>query len=475
MRKFALAGLAGLVLATGFGCTALLGDFEVGPGSSSGNTSEAGTPDTSTTADASTDAPDDVFDAQSTVFTTCGVNGTRLIEQIDDPNVGFAGSVQIVRTGNNVRAVVRKKTSEGAFVYSFDPKNGNPGTPINAQKIDLGAAGHYFDARRLTQQGIVSLLFLERDVAAPVARMMVYELPDNDLAAANKVRSSKDFPAPPSNSNLVGALGGYANNNEYFWAFSQPTTSANIGQYDLLIGHRLSASSLPTPVNIFTGEERDVRVRDMARSLTTQYIFNDRGPDSPSDPGAGYFRVPQDTMAGPINVKHLQPQGSTKPYAMLAVSGITTGNGIRAAFAEIDFSGTGGGPGQIRLGEVSEADLATLDGTKVPPAFTLGSLLEAPLGGMEARFFGEEFIWVGTPPEPQRGQGLNFIWYNSKNRVMRSRQVGMQKLLAAHPNILGASVALVAQSGFQADLDLVFVEEALGKSVLVYTSISCVR
>lgn len=475
MRKVALAGLLG-ALATGLGCTALLGDFDVGPGSSSGNTADAAGGDSSTTgADGASDAPDDVFDAQSTVFTTCGANGTRIIEVIDDANAGFAGSVQIFRTGNNVRAIVRKKTSEGAFVYSFDPKSGNPGTPVTPTKVDLGAAGRYFDARRLTNQAIVSLLFLERDMGVPnpYARMMVYELPDNDLAGANKIRVSKDFPAPPQNANLAGALGGYANNNEYFWAFSVPT--GNPGEHDLLIGHRISASAQPTPIKIFTGEERDVRVRDIARSQTTQFIFNDRGPDGPSDPGAGYFPVPQDTTSGPIAVKHLQPVGSTKPFAMLAVSGIPTGNGIRAAFAEIDFSGTGGGPGQLRIGEVAEADLPTLDGSKVPPAFTLGSLLEAPLGGMEGRFFGDEFLWIGTPPEPQRGQGLNFIWYNVKSRIIRSRQTGMQKLLAAHPNILGASLNLISQTGFQADLDLVFVEEVAGKSALAYTSISCVR
>lgn len=99
---------------------------------------------------------------------------------------------------------------------------------------------------------------------------------------------------------------------------------------------------------------------------------------------------------------------------------------------------------------------------------------------MEARFVGDEFLWIGTPP-PRKGQGLNFIWYGVKERVIRSRQVGPQKMLAAHQAIGVSSVGIAsAATSFAADLDLVFAEEVVDaggvtKVRLEYAPINCVR
>lgn len=476
MRKVALSVVLGS-LCTGFGCTALLGEFEVNPSGSSGLDANPVGEEASLAPDGSaSDAPLDGYDPESTVFSACGVSQTRIIDQVDTVDAstaGFDGFVQAVRIGNAVRAVVRKRSSQGAFVYTFDPKSGNSGSPVASQQLGLGDAGQFLDVRRRPgPQSATVLLFLERDKSAPVARMMVYELPDGNLGASQAARVSADFPTPPTGANVSGALGLYAVANEYFWAMSKPSAG---NAYDLVVG-RKTTSALPPPVLIYSGEERDVRVRHMARSQTTQYLFNDRGPDTPTDRGSSFFAVPQDTVTDTlIKPASLTPQAGGKPFATLTVSGEIGGDGLRAAVAEIDFSGTAGAPGQLRIGEVPQAELAALSGAKVPPAFTLGSLLEAPLSKMEARFFGEEFLWIGSPPEPQRGQGLNFIWFNIRDRIIRSRQVGPQKMLANRPSITGQSIWLVSSTPFSAELDLVFTEEFGNKSLLEYATVNCVR
>lgn len=78
----------------------------------------------------------------------------------------------------------------------------------------------------------------------------------------------------------------------------------------------------------------------------------------------------------------------------------TSGDGIRLAIAEVDFNAANFG--SVRAGLVSQADLtAGFDGTKVPAGFTISSFSDVP-SESEARFFGADTLWLGTPPEPLR-------------------------------------------------------------------------
>ena len=484
MRKLALAALA-LIPTAAFGCTALLGDFEV---NATNTTPEGGGGDGPSNADGdtdgggSTDADPDAFDAQSLVFTTCGINESsiRTIQEVPDAGpggVGWYGQVQIFRINQTTVRVIAQRNiqsggvagpQDGATIYTFDPKNGSG--PLNPTILDLQGAGRYYDARRLGNQGILALLFMERDPAAPVVRMKVYELPDGNPSGQSSIKVSADFPTPTGGSGS-GALGAYANNNEYFWALGG-VPSAVGPTFDLMVGHRVSASSLPTPVVIHSdADERMVRIREIARSQQTQYIFNDKGPDSAQEKGSAFYPTPQDTQAG-VPPKNLQPATSSKPWVMIGASGVTTGDGLRLAVAEVDFSATNFG--QVRAGLVSQADLAALDGSKVPPAFTLTSLSDVPSEG-EARFFGPDMIWLGTPPEPLKGQGLNMIWYETDKRVMRAKQTGMQRMLLNHTTIDRVGMVLDTQTAVNAEADVAFIEKVNGIWTLQYGRMSCIR
>lgn len=482
MRKVALVALA-LVPTAAFGCTALLGDFELGAGS--GTTTEAGS-DGTTSGDGDTDGGTitdggdlDAFDAQSLVFTTCGINESsiRTIEEItpDSGQSGYSGQVQIFRINQSTVRVIAQKAdqNDGATVYSFDPKNGSG--PLSPTVIDLQNAGRWLDARRLPNQGIISLLFLGRFAGAPLVHMKVIELPDTNLTAQQPINLSQDFPDRTAGmgSNVTGVLGAYQNNNEYFWALGGwPGTSANT--WELLVGYRPSAQSIPAPVLVHsTSDDRAVRFGEMARSQQTQYLFNDKGPESQTDIGSEYFAIPQATTTQ-VAPKALRPVAGTKPFVMLAASGITTGDGIRLAAAEVDFSAATFG--MVRAGVVSQADLmAGFDGTKVPIAFTISTFTEVPAES-RGRFFGADMLWLGTPPEPLRGQGLNFIWYDTERRVMRAKQAGMQRMLQNHPAIEKSAIWLEQQTAVNADADVVFVERMTGnKWALQYARLSCIR
>jgi hypothetical protein len=235
----------------------------------------------------------------------------------------------------------------------------------------------------------------------------------------------------------------------------------------------VSAQSLPAPVLIHnTTDDRLVRVREMARSQQTQYIFNDKGPDSPTDQGSSYFQVPQSATTA-VPPKDLKPATSTKPWVMFGGSNISAGDGIRLAVAEVDFNAAT--LGSVRAGVVSQADLtAGFDGSKVPVAFTLSSFTEVPAEG-QARFFGEHMLWFGTPPEPLKGQGLNFIWFDTDKRVLRIKQTGMQRMLQTHVAIEKSSIWLESQTAANAEADVVFVERAPDKFLLQYGRLSCIR
>jgi hypothetical protein len=480
MRKVALVALALSPLAA-FGCTALLGDFEVS--ATANNAAEAGDDGTSG-GDGPSDGPmdggdPDAFDAQSLAFTTCGINESsiRTIEELvpDSGQPAYTGQLEIFRINQSTVRVVAQKNqmNDGATVYSFDPKNGSG--PLTPTIVDLQTAGRYLDARRLPNQGIIALMFLER-LASAMAHVKVFELPDTNLSGQLAVNLSTDFADPTAGGGgggggLSGTLGAYPTNNEYFWAIGGSPSGAN--SYDLIVGHRVGAS-VPTPVVVHTTtDDRLVRLRAMARSQQTQYIFNDEGPEAQTDPGASYFAVPQDTTTT-VPAKTLRPIGGTKPFVLIGASGISTGDGLRLAAAEVDF--TSANFGSVRAGLVSQADLtAGFDGTKVPLAFPITSFADVPSEG-EARFFGADMLWLGTPPDPLKGQGLNFIWYDTDRRVMRIKQTGMQRMLQTHQAIEKTAVWLESQTAVNADADVVFVEKVVGgKFLLQYGRLSCIR
>lgn len=458
------------------GCTALLGDFEVSATNGTGTGDGSPSDDGSTTTDGPTDGGDpDAFDAQSTVFTQCAIGTPQPIETLTDPTQEFEGDLQIFRSGDNVRVIARRSMSEGVTVYTFNPdQNGSNGMIPTPTKLDLGAAGRYLDARRLANQGILALMFLERDAINNTAHVKVLELPDNNpsVASSPPIRLSQNF-ASPNSGNISGSLGGYTNNNEYFWALGEVQDFTTPGNYDLLVGHRISGSAIPAPFVLHSGpEERVTGIRFMARSQATYFLANDKGPENASDKGTAFFVTPENptTIVPPVS---LSPANG-KPFVMFGLSGNTTGDGMRMAAAEVDFN-SATSFGTVRAGLIKQADVnASFDGTKIPTAFTINSLIEVPAEG-EARFFGDDMLWLGSPPGVLKGQGLNFIWFNTQTRVVRVKQVGASKLLATRTTLKGSALVLKAQNAVSADIDLVFTEKLGTGSVLQYARMSCLR
>src|SRR5690606_3403580 len=114
--------------------------------------------------------------------------------------------------------------------------------------------------------------------------------------------------------------------------------------------------------------------------------------------------------------------------------------GLKLAVSEIDLGG-GGPPVVVRAGVLGPTDIMPFDATKLPPAIVFASPSEVPIEGGQGRLFDDELVIVGAPPEPQKGQGLNFVWYDLASRSTRARETGVKRLVAQRSGITAASVS----------------------------------
>ena len=459
MRKVFLAlALAGAALSL-FGCTALLGSFEVEPGSGG---ADGGDADGGTAGDAEADAPD-----AAAFLMQCGVAGPPR-ELATNPG-GFDRELRVYRGMQGVLVIARKRNAEELDVFGFDPRQNG-----NAPKADsVKAPGVILELTGTTGRAIALNLYRDEMVNPPVARLKLISIEDGTLTITERV-ISQDVPFGADDySGATAAVGG----DDAFFVLSRPSTQPGFSQ-QIDVGRSTQVMPLAPLSTIHRGSGGgETRVRAVVASGGRAYVFDDKGPDGPNSPGTSYWEVSDDGTGGITPPKPAHAPG-TKPHVLIAAAS-RVGPGMRAAFAEVDLAPGAATPGVLKIGEVSQAELSAMDANKLPQAFTLTSLVDAPIEGGEARFVGDDFLWVGTPPDPFRGQGLNFYWYDVKNRVIRARNnKDTSKLLGDRTNIQFSSMTFAAPpSGISATLDLVWTEFDANANVgkLFYATVGCVR
>lgn len=454
MRKVFLAGAA----FTLFGCTALLGSFEVEPGSAGpdGGGLDGGD---GTAGDALADAPD-----AAAFLMQCGVAGPP--RELATNAGGFDRELRVYRGTQGVLVVARKRNAEALELFGFDPRqNGNaPKTGI------VKVPGMVLELTGTTGRAVVLNLFQDE---LAIARLRLISIEDGTLNIVERV-ISQDI---PFGANDYSGAGAALDSVDVFFALSRPSTQPGFSQ-QIDVGRSTQVMPVAPLSTIHRGSGGGkTRVKSVVVSGSRAYVFDDNGPEGPNSPGTSYWEVPDNGSGGITPPKPVHPPG-TKPHVLIAAAarGVP---GMRAAFAEVDLAPGAATPGILKIGEMSQAEVSAMDATKLPAAFTLTSLVDAPIEGGEARFVGDDFLWVGTPPDPFRGQGLNFYWYDVKNRVVRARNnKDTSKLLGDRTTIQFSSMTFAAPpSGISATLDLVWTEFDSNANVgkLFYATVGCVR
>lgn len=483
LKKSLLLGIG--LSALGLGCTALLGSFDVDPNAATFNPDgSADGPNPNGEGGLSLDAnPDAPFSGDANeLLLNCGVSNIKPLEEITDPLLEFDPRLlRVFRGGNTnniVRVVTRLKppgnndTPIGLRTYGLDLQGGGGGGVV-VGKFET-TAGQVVDVRR--QAGQLTALALQQDGNGN-GRLFAFTLPDADLIKLGETAISRDFGLIQTRR-PTGALGVYPNSNgEFFYAVTVSAVGASATS-QVVTGHKTDLST-PAPSPAASGPEGpNLNVKELARTAAGVFVFNERGPE-PSRPrdSTAYIVVPDNGIVPnpPATLNPIVPNPQ-KGYVVAAASATATG-GLRLAVGEVDFSGQGS-PLIIRAGEISGAALTQpLDASRLPAVFQFGSLLEAPLGGPETRFVNDELVWIGSPPDPQQGQGLNFAWIDLKTNAARAKELGPKRLLVNRSSIVAASVGFGGPpTGISADFDLVWIEQGLGaRKSLFYGEIRCVK
>jgi hypothetical protein len=115
----------------------------------------------------------------------------------------------------------------------------------------------------------------------------------------------------------------------------------------------------------------------------------------------------------------------------------------------------------------------------MPTAFTFSSILDAPFGDhTSARFEGDNFFALG--PNPNKDPGLNFLWFDTKQKVLRAFNGSADKLLPMRTTTSVGAV-LTQSTAIFANFDVVWTENATQNpmptvpSVLYASQINCLK
>jgi hypothetical protein len=476
MRKLMLCGLASGLIGSLVGCEALLGSFEV----ATQPLNDSGANDATNADTGATDGGEDVVDA-AVYLMQCDVSRTpRAFASLAG---GYREQIHAFRIssssgGDTVRVVAQARTAPSLFVYSFNPHD-EPIVSVDTRGLNYN--GEILDVRR--GLGQIFALMLENSLGAPVHFIQAATIRDDDPTPVS-VRLSTDMSGNFSGGGSLTGAGFQLSASEYVYAYSRP--AAVQGQSDMLIAKGNTLAPPPTPEVFYSGQsEQTTRITRGAVSAGRMLVFDDQPPvpESPTN-GTAYWNLP---ASGALAASPIPPTaitlGPVKPHAMLAVTSLGP-TGVRAAVGEVDFNAPVGEPfGTLKIGVIPPTSFDAIDAKTLPPAFSLSSLLEAPFGGGNVEFFGDDFVWIGPPPDPQQGQGLNFYWYDPKLGAMRGKRAGENKLIPEVHDIAATSLVTPlrdALTGLGGTFEVIFVRNTVAadggtEGQIFLTEITCTR
>lgn len=430
--------LASVFVPTLAACTALLGSYEVGPAAAVGleagggdaaadvSAAETGSPDEGG-ADAGPDAAASLFKCALTATNARTIDTGSLTQTL------FACGI-----GNGQDRVIASKVGQGVIAYTFDRNNG--GTP--PVTTPLARIGQVLAVRRLANGiGILSI-----DNAPPPATgtSIGVWLVDDATGSANRTSFHLVNPGANNQTGSFSVLG-----TDYLFAYGDGTGTITAGRF-------VAGGGAPTLLTVATGLTAGAgNVKTVEVANSKMYIFNDVGPDpSNNNASAGYYAL-DDTVTTTAPLTTLGSGAAGK--ASFAVATDTALGNFQVAAGEVDFA-NGTPPAVLHLGSVPVAKATTFTVLDIPAAVTFNSLVDVPFADhASVRFEGTDFVALG--PNPNKDPGLNFVWYDTKLKVLRAFNGNADKLL---PQRTISSVAAIGTqtTGIIASFDVLWIEGA---------------
>jgi hypothetical protein len=228
------------------------------------------------------------------------------------------------------------------------------------------------------------------------------------------------------------------------------------------------ATAAQTGVNIATGaSSADMNVVNVLDSAGASfYVFTAGSAGTPAITPNKWMLTP-DTVpvsAGAQAVKKALVGPTDKAAQLLGIGGLGSGNGFGVAYGEA----ASGASLTIRADIVSSLG-STFTAAGAPGVVQLSST-ELPTGkGFEARWEStKQLVLAGPSPDPLV-LGLNLLWYDAGNKVVRANLTGANRLVKTG-NVVAAS-ATVSSAGV---LFIAWVETGTsGKNVVNMQTATC--
>jgi hypothetical protein len=464
-----------------FGCTALLGSFEV---SDSAGKIEGGGGDGPITTDAASDASDAPPDAPPGLLKcTVSTNNIRTID-VAKPRQ-FGGNeplrfdrVKIYRINDTkVRIVSRPTQSDGFVVYDFNPRQGSAPTLLN---VALGS--RLFAVHKLANAiGLLGTTANNPGLPNP-NRLELHRVADADLVDqiipltldnAVNPNSVPNTRGPSADFTLVGTPA----NPDFFYSYT--TEASETGPFDLNVGKTNGGGAPTGPKLIYTSINRMNPARPAALFHAGGRVYmpleqDSNGPPSTSD---SIIDTPADAN-GPIisTARSVAPPGGKPNLFFGGGPSKNTPGAFNAAYLEVDLTSTTA-PITFRLGSVPVTKLPTFTAADVPVAFTFDSVTRLTTDGGDPTWIDDHFLSLGRGTNQP---GFNFFWYDAAARAMRVNQTGPDAFFKDHMKIRDAAIAFASMpTMIFTSFDIAWTETTIvdgGETeTLFYSEMACIR
>lgn len=469
MRKsVVLVGLLGLGLVSFVGCTSILGDFEVRPGSGGGGDGgpDVGTSDGPAGGDGSVDGPPGPRELKCTF----NAGRKREIKRSLTPGEVYDRPLQVFRVGQNgVRVTVPRRGGTGAGgveVLTFDPDSGGP-----TQALNTPCDGPYLGARRMAN-GIGMMVGNQPGVGATTWNFGVAVAPDTNFQdlISPTFDVVQNIPQAGPGSRTKGSwieLGP----NDYYFAMSYTNPSSS--RQNSIAGRARGSTATPGAFGAFDLPDM------LSLVFENSSMFYLVGGDPGTATSGEIWRLP-DNGTVPGNVPGHRISVADKLDLLLGGtrSSVDTSK-INMAVLEI---GQGAAAPDLKVGQVAPFSLETVDATALSKTYTFGALDELPVDKGGFGWTGDDWLMIGGPgPDTAPSfRGLNFLWADATGHV-RGKIVGQANaILQDVQNQLVAAAVTKRPGGLDlfANVDIVWIEQqgsgSSAISIIYYSQISCV-
>ncbi len=201
---------------------------------------------------------------------------------------------------------------------------------------------------------------------------------------------------------------------------------------------------------------------------------SNNGPPTQTD---SIIHTPDNALAAVQAVPRSMGKPGGKPNIFFAAGRPSaTASSYNMAFIEVDTA-SATTPITFRLGPVADGALGTFVAEDIPVSFSFDSVTRLPSDGGDSRWLGDHFVATG---KGQGVPGINFVWYDAKNKALRANETGPDTLLKDRTDIHRSSITFGGvPTAIFTDMELVWTEAATFDGAvsenLFYAPVSCLK